>query len=691
VFVFFSSYYYHYISTSKPRHLYCRLYEPSKSIYGSESKVMTTSSNKMMKALITTLAADNSNQAEFLTSVKMVAGQLGATSFLTRNRSRSRKATRVDLMRQPVKSESKKNIKNESGSSSDDDDADEAAKKSARRATRKAQRPSPGDLGSPTNPITVDNSPLEDDDVEAAILGDYPLFLRPGSDTEIESTADNVIRMKMFQQLTLATPLHLARVRSCKVGDCYGIIKRVLKDIIVTGQSLYHSVIALSLVKFDSSITVSELDTALKEAQTKANRLKPDVISEDIMRGAVLSLAQKHSNFSQLATELSKQSVTSSYDDIICDLLQHESNTASKPTATPPRAGVANAMTDANLTQLAAALTLAINKAKPTGKPSQEACRNFSRGKCTRDDCRYSHSGVTPPGIKSTSTAPPDERKRITCYNCQKVGYHRASECTAPKEERRRPRGATGQEANHTEDKSGEPRTINVAAFMEQLTRQAASRQPDDKDGGECAHACIDYDLDLDAVTRGPNAAQEQAARMYGSMYCGDVTADGALRNDPELEGLPDLMDSSADDSDTADDEDSDNSEEERRRPRPFGPPPTDSMAVHERSASDLRNRWAVLALNRPTNGVATHDNDNLPPMARVAHNSLLKTHIIPINWAAATEESKGQPYPLPLCRWQPCLRKLPSVLAYPTRMITTSCYLIPQRHPTTCLAPTPR
>jgi hypothetical protein len=160
----------------------------------------------MMKALITTLAADNSNQAEFLTSVKMVAGQLGATSFLTRNRSRSRKATRVDLMRQPVKSESKKNIKNESGSSSDDDDADEAARKSARRATRKAQRPSPGDLGSPTNPITVDNSPLEDDDVEAAILGDYPLFLRPGSDTEIESTADNVVRMKMFQQLTLASP-----------------------------------------------------------------------------------------------------------------------------------------------------------------------------------------------------------------------------------------------------------------------------------------------------------------------------------------------------------------------------------------------------------------------------------------------------------------------------------------------------
>ena len=479
---------------------------------------MTTSHNKMMRALITTLAADNSNQAEFLTSVKMVAGQFGATSFLTRGRSRSRKATRMDFMSPPKKN--KTSIKNESGSEAESKDTKEegdenTARKAAVAKSKKAQMaPSQGESGSSSNPIPVDNSPLDDDDVEAALLGDYPLFFCPGSATEIESTADNAIRMKLFQQLTLATQLHLGKVRTCKVGDVYGFLKLVLKNIIVTGQSLYLHVIALSEVKFDSSISVSDLDSALKEVQTKANRLKDDVIDEDIMRGAVLSLAQKHSNFQQLATEFSKKSSTATYDEIIDDFLQHEANTAVKPSAVPPR-GLANMMTEPSITQLAAAFTLALNKPKQTTKPSQEACRNFSRGKCVRDDCRFSHASSSSTAPTTSAPAPPfdsNNRKRITCYNCQKAGYHRASECTAPKEERRRPRGAGGEEANHTETKVGD--MMDVSEFMEKFVLRTAQRKKADNDGDECAHLCVDYDMDLDASTRVPSAAQEQAARM---------------------------------------------------------------------------------------------------------------------------------------------------------------------------------
>jgi hypothetical protein len=63
--------------------------------------------NKTVKSLMTQLTADNSNQTEFLTSVRLVAAQLQGKSFLTKGRSRYRKATRLDLMLPPVKTEAK--------------------------------------------------------------------------------------------------------------------------------------------------------------------------------------------------------------------------------------------------------------------------------------------------------------------------------------------------------------------------------------------------------------------------------------------------------------------------------------------------------------------------------------------------------------------------------------------------------
>ena len=79
---------------------------------------------------------------------------------------------------------------------------------------------------------------------------------------------------------------------------------------------------------------------------------------------------------------------------------------------------------------------------------SQELCRNFLQGRCHRKDgtCKFKHGAS--PGSANSSAAPTD-RKRVTCYNCQKVGYHVASECTAPKQERQRPRGEAKEVANH--------------------------------------------------------------------------------------------------------------------------------------------------------------------------------------------------------------------------------------------------
>jgi hypothetical protein len=62
---------------------------------------------KTVKSLMTQLTADNSNQTEFLISVRLVAAQLQGKSFLTKGRSRYRKATRTDLMTPAVKIEGK--------------------------------------------------------------------------------------------------------------------------------------------------------------------------------------------------------------------------------------------------------------------------------------------------------------------------------------------------------------------------------------------------------------------------------------------------------------------------------------------------------------------------------------------------------------------------------------------------------
>ena len=60
---------------------------------------MNNNDYKGVKALFITLAANNDNQREYLGSVRVGAGQIGATKFLAKGLSRSRKAVRGDLAR----------------------------------------------------------------------------------------------------------------------------------------------------------------------------------------------------------------------------------------------------------------------------------------------------------------------------------------------------------------------------------------------------------------------------------------------------------------------------------------------------------------------------------------------------------------------------------------------------------------
>jgi hypothetical protein len=182
---------------------------------------------------------------------------------------------------------------------------------------------------------------------------------------------------------------------------------------------------------------------------------------------------------------------------------------------------------DAPLSELAAVLTRAM-AASQTTATNKEACQNFANGRCSRAaaDCKYSHESASRDAMPSLSnrTKPLGERKKITCYNCQKVGYHMASECKAPKQERRRPRSEPSEQANHTGEGGGSGSSLDVATFMRNLQQAIGKGKggvADEASDGE--HACMmieevyplrtDYDL-TDAYFSCPAAGDDE--ELYG-------------------------------------------------------------------------------------------------------------------------------------------------------------------------------
>ena len=278
--------------------------------------------NNNVKALVTKLAANNENQREWVWSVRVAAGQLSANQFLSRAYSRTRIAVRADLIGEAVKLETKA-----------DSDGDDTAATAAKKSKSTSSGDDPG--SSPTTPIVVYDEDLGLDDLEAAILGNLPVFLATDSLTRQELASDTVKRMKLFRQLVMATPHHNHKTRNCPEGDCYGFLKLVLKHTTVTGQTQYKSMMDLGKIKFGGSTTITELVTSLRDVQDIANRHKADCIDEDIMKCALLSLAQGHKNFERLATDFSKKSVSLSFDNIVDEFLTHEANLEDKAGPAP--------------------------------------------------------------------------------------------------------------------------------------------------------------------------------------------------------------------------------------------------------------------------------------------------------------------------------------------------------------------
>ena len=261
-----------------------------------------------------------------------------------------------------------------------------------------------------------------------------------------------------------------------------------------------------------------------------------DAIDDEVMKGALLSLTQGHKKFERLATDFSKKAVTMGYEEIIEELLEHEENRSGEaPSNQPPVQQLANAMSEpipptttlelGEFAALMARMTKSYNHSKKTS--STELCRNFIAGRCKRpaNECKFSHAAD---GTSTPSSSSGDgERRKITCYNCQKLGYHVANDCTEPKKERQRARPKAAEVANNTTEPDAGA-AMTVADFMKKMCAQPSQAKRDGQGrASESEHA---YAL-TEAM---PSCAeQEAAASMYGSRYSCDVTGDGASRTVP--------------------------------------------------------------------------------------------------------------------------------------------------------------
>ena len=204
-------------------------------------------SNKQVKATITILMADNSNQRAFLTSARLTAGALGALSFMLKDRARHRVTTRRDLTNALIKDETQEEEGAKDTPTSNSSKGTKATP-GTDAASKKSQK---GDSSEAISAIDLTKDDLFGvDDTEAALLGNCVSFYARDSTTELETAKDTATRLKLYSQLVLATPYHAHTTRICKEGNCHGYLKLILTNIRVTGQSRYNSLIALHKVQF---------------------------------------------------------------------------------------------------------------------------------------------------------------------------------------------------------------------------------------------------------------------------------------------------------------------------------------------------------------------------------------------------------------------------------------------------------
>ena len=215
-----------------------------------------------------------------------------------------------------------------------------------------------------------------------------------------------------------------------------------------------------SNIKFDQGKRVDDIINQLHAIQLRANRITPNTVTTDLMRGALLDICSKHPDFKNLAAELSRPSNNHTYEQICNELREHETNnnmSNSKPNALNPRAFNLQDLPDGALAALFASFQGQDKK--------KEICRNYLNGICKNDSCPRIH----PAGKEGSKKRERDNNRNRNrdCWNCGQAG-HISRNCTKP----RKPK----EQANQAESKEDQTAAeTSIEEFLQALQQGGAS------------------------------------------------------------------------------------------------------------------------------------------------------------------------------------------------------------------------
>ena len=431
-----------------------------------ESKRATTH----MKQRIITLHADNSNQEEWISSVRTEQRMNNIMHLAVKSMSVHRCLKTADLIAsaeasgKAASSKDASSIKAEAEQEGEDGEEAKEANEKPEDRLQAAVVKKESDVPASEHGL-LDLTDL--DDYENLFMEKVRVFL------DIKGEPENKIQSKkrfdLSNQLVLSAPHHKHKLRTWVEGDIYGFIKLVTIDVRKTGRTLFNEVSALGAVQFRQGDRIDDVINRLYNIQTRTNTLAPNKICEEMMRGAFLTCCSRHADFKQLAMDFSKKTCTLTLDEIQDEMREHESNTKRKEGTATHTQGRAMQAKETNASDekggtVAALKAMILELVKTKEKGKKEVCRNHLKGNCRfGSKCHFLHTSSGNKGAREFKGT----KKLIKCYNCQKMGTHIAANCPLPKVLR--------QDANAViEAKEGE---TSLKDFLEQLQEGSATQR----------------------------------------------------------------------------------------------------------------------------------------------------------------------------------------------------------------------
>ena len=439
------------------------------------------------------LAAGNENQEEWLRSCRGYGNAKEAMGYVYPKANKYREATPEDLA--AIHDLDKDKVKQEDDNGEDDYDAE------------------------------ADSDLDEQTPVTQLVMEQVVTFLGP--DGKPESAEARRKRFDFSRALVASVPHHTEKLKTWVEGDIHSFFELVITNVQVSPVSLYQIMGEIKDVEFTSTMTISDLVNELHYLQKKANRVKKDAVSDDVLKGAFLSKCLAHPTFERLAefyTQIGGDNMT--YKEVIQEMRNKEDivkqNKEKKRITTQ-----ANAVQDNPGEEILAFARTVMAQASNNQQQQKknQVCRKYLEGRCTKtaEDCNRKH----PPGKEGSK-----ERTRTrTCFWCGKVGTHFAYNCPdkLAGKPRVRPNYSQDGQADNVTEQASSVTESKVDNHVQQQQGQAAVAQANnalsafvkslqgEASGSEAANLCKEDDLAAPKTSATPATDTDEPTSDYAT------------------------------------------------------------------------------------------------------------------------------------------------------------------------------